>query len=56
MLHYESPKMEVLCFRAEDILNVSNGYAGGDDRIPDGPGGPFDDGSTNGEPGDDWFP
>ena len=53
MLRYESPEMEVLRFRAEDILGVSSGYAGGDGEPGDGNN--FDDGSTVGEPGDGWF-
>lgn len=48
MLKYDSPELEVLRFRVEDILTSSTEVG---DNIGEGD----DDDATIGDPGDDWF-
>lgn len=58
MLKYASPEMEVLRFRAEDIILLSGGYEGPDPNPGSGDPGDVTDppgGSSDLDTSNDWF-
>ena len=54
MLKYVTPELEVLRFRAVDILGATGEFQGGDEE-PGGPGSGGNGSTEPGDPPDDWF-